>query len=130
MNLLFFDTLYKSFPKHRLIISDFDSLPDTIPGYMAPVVQTRFNGGMVPCSTYMVQQGWFDIFFPTDFELLKDMHSYIGNINSISSTDDSRRMILTQRDFLKRNADLIETRTRSGEIPMLMFYKNFKFLLT
>jgi hypothetical protein len=32
---------------------------------------------MVPCSTYLVQPGYFDIFFPTDFELLRDMYRFV-----------------------------------------------------
>ncbi|KDN43230.1 hypothetical protein RSAG8_06197, partial [Rhizoctonia solani AG-8 WAC10335] len=65
------------FPRHRLLLSDFSSLPDTIPGYNAPVVQTRVSDVMVPCETYLVHQGYFDIFFPTNFELLRDMYECI-----------------------------------------------------
>lgn len=32
---------------------------------------------MVPCSTYLVQPGYFDIFFPTDFEKLRDMYRLV-----------------------------------------------------
>lgn len=70
-------TLRQHFPRHRLLLSDFSSLPDTIPGHMAPVVQTRFQNTTVPCSTLLVKQGFFDIFFPTDFERLRDMYEYI-----------------------------------------------------
>ncbi|KAJ3556743.1 hypothetical protein NM688_g1853 [Phlebia brevispora] len=70
-------TLRQFFPRHRLLLSDFSSLPDTIPGICAPVVQTRVRNTMVPCSTFLVKQGYFDIFFPTDFERLRDMYEHV-----------------------------------------------------
>lgn len=74
----FLEILRDKFPRHRLLLSDFSSLPDSIEGaYNAPVVQTRYKGTMIPCSTYMVQPGYFDIFFPTNFELLRDMYQVI-----------------------------------------------------
>jgi len=70
-------TLRQHFPRHRLVLSDFSSLPDTIPGINAPVVQTRYRNTTVPTSTLLVYQGYFDIFFPTDFGRLRDMYEYI-----------------------------------------------------
>jgi len=75
LNLL--QTLRNHFPRHRLLLSDFSSLPDTIQGVNAPVVQTRFRNVTVPCTTLLVKQGFFDIFFPTDFERLRDMYEFI-----------------------------------------------------
>lgn len=72
-----FQILHKYFPRHRLLLSDFSSLPDSVPGINAPVVQTRLRGNMVPCSTFLVKQGFFDIFFPTDFERVRDMYEHI-----------------------------------------------------
>ncbi|CAE6472059.1 hypothetical protein ACGC1H_003838 [Rhizoctonia solani] len=83
--LEFLILLHDKFPRHRLLLSDFSSLPDTIPGYNAPVVQTRVNDVMVPCETYLVHQGYFDIFFPTNFELLRDMYECI-----VGGGDDNR----------------------------------------
>ena len=70
-------TLRRYFPRHRLLLSDFSSLPDSIPGVNAPVVQTRYQNTTVPTSTLFVQPGYFDIFFPTDFERLRDMYEHI-----------------------------------------------------
>lgn len=70
-------SLRNHFPRHRLLLSDFSSLPDAISGVNAPVVQTRFRNVTVPCSTLLVRQGYFDIFFPTDFGRLRDMYEYI-----------------------------------------------------
>ncbi|KAL1925426.1 uncharacterized protein VTP21DRAFT_309 [Calcarisporiella thermophila] len=122
--LLFLENLREHFPQHRLLISDFDRLPDTIQGVDAPVVQTRYRRTMVPCSTYMVQPGWFDIFFPTNFELMRDIYHLVCR----PSQADSTIKIMTHREFLERYADLERTSTRSGENPMLEFYGNHKFL--
>ncbi|KAJ6614175.1 S-adenosyl-L-methionine-dependent methyltransferase [Mycena sp. CBHHK59/15] len=70
-------TLRNHFPRHRLLLSDFSSIPDTIPGRNAPVVQTRFQNITVPCTTLLVAHGFFDIFFPTDFTRLRDMYEHI-----------------------------------------------------
>ncbi|TFY54744.1 hypothetical protein EVG20_g9584 [Dentipellis fragilis] len=70
-------TLRTHFPRHRLLLSDFSSLPDTIPGVNAPVVQTRFQNTTIPCSTLFVRQGYFDIFFPTHFGRLREMYEHV-----------------------------------------------------
>ncbi|KND03976.1 uncharacterized protein SPPG_01425 [Spizellomyces punctatus DAOM BR117] len=125
MCLRLFDQLNEHFPKHRLIISDFDSLPDSVAGLNAPVVQTRYQGMMIPCSTYLVQPGWFDIFFPTNFELMRDMYNAVCGKGGRQSAK-----VVTQQEFLEKNANLLATKTKSGDNPMLGFYKNFKFLLS
>lgn len=50
----FFDVLEKYFPQHKLVTSDFDSLPQAIKGLNAPVVQTRYQRRMVPVTTPLV----------------------------------------------------------------------------
>lgn len=65
------------FPRHRLLLTDFSSLPDAVPGANAPVVQTSVRGTMVPCKTIFVRQGYFDILFPTAFEQLRDMYECV-----------------------------------------------------
>ncbi|RXW13565.1 hypothetical protein EST38_g12286 [Candolleomyces aberdarensis] len=82
-------TLRTNFPRHRLLLSDFSSLPETIPGHNAPVVQTRFRNTTIPCSTLLVKQGYFDIFFPTDFERLRDMYEYLlSQPHSVKNSSD------------------------------------------
>ncbi|KAI9098097.1 S-adenosyl-L-methionine-dependent methyltransferase [Phlyctochytrium arcticum] len=131
MCMRLFDQLNSHFPKHRLVISDFDALPDAVKGISAPVVQTRYQGMMIPCSTYLVQPGWFDIFFPTNFELMLDMYDLICTSSRTTDKSTARAAtIMTQREFLEQNADLEATRTKSGENPMLNFYQNFKFFLS
>jgi len=47
----------------------------------------------VPCTTYLVQPGFFDIFFPTDFEALREMYTLVMSkprqLSSTSSTSSS-----------------------------------------
>jgi len=62
---LFLERLRERLPQHRLLVADFSDLPDTVPGRNGPVVQTRVGNEMVPCETFLVKQGYFDIFFPT-----------------------------------------------------------------
>ena len=52
--LQFFDILEKYFPAHRLLTSDFHTLPDAVRGLNSPVVQTRFERRMVPVTTPLV----------------------------------------------------------------------------
>lgn len=52
----FFDILDNYFPGHRLLASDFSTLPDAVPGINAPVVQTRYKRRTVPVSTPFVSQ--------------------------------------------------------------------------
>jgi hypothetical protein len=126
MLLSLLDVLSEYFPHHHLVLSDFDSLPNAIPGYMGPVVQTRYQKAMVPCNTYLVQQGYFDIFFPTNFEELRGMYgmlcpSYFG----------TRRMqVMSHRKFIETWGDMKQTTTRSGENPMRDYYENVKMLIS
>ena len=53
--LQFFDVLERYFPAHRLLASDFHSLPQAIKGLNAPVVQTRFERRMIPVRTPLVR---------------------------------------------------------------------------
>ncbi|KAG0083588.1 hypothetical protein BGZ92_010637 [Podila epicladia] len=125
--LLLLESLKNHFPKHRLVLSDFFVLPEAIKGTDAPVVQTRYSGTMVPVSTYMVMPGMFDIFFPTNFELLKDMYQQVCRP---SLGMEKSVKVQTQKDFLERYGDLEKTRTQSGENPMLMYYENNKMFLS
>lgn len=118
--LHFFQVLKHRFPNHSLISSDFHSLPNTMPGYYnAPVVQTVIQDRMVDVSTYMCHQGYFDIMFPTDFNLASDLYRL--------STNKHPKVEL-HREFLEQWADIDAIATRKGEHPMLDFYKNVSFM--
>lgn len=117
----FFDILNDYFPAHRLLASDFNTLPDAIPGLNAPVVQTRYKRRTVTVSTPFVHQGYFDIFFPTDFNVVEDIYRAItGKLTLVSS----------HADFMERWAYLEDTETRSGENPLLTWYRNASVLCT
>ncbi|EGP87352.1 unnamed protein product [Zymoseptoria tritici ST99CH_1A5] len=117
----FFSILSTKFPAHRLITSDFHSLPQTIKGYNAPVVQTRYQRRTVPVSTPLVQQGYFDILFPTDFGVMEDIYRAItGRLTRV----------MTHEDFFQRWAYVEDTRMRSGENALLGWYKNASVMLT
>ncbi|CAG8980529.1 hypothetical protein HYALB_00002526 [Hymenoscyphus albidus] len=117
----FFDILEKYFPAHRLVTSDFHDLPDTIKGVNAPVVQTRYRRRTVPVSTPFVQQGYFDILFPTDFCVMEQMYRAItGKLTRV----------LTHEEFLRRWAYVEETETKNGDNPLLSWYKNASVLTT
>lgn len=161
----FFDILAKHFPRHRLLTSDFHSLPDAVKGINAPVVQTRYQRRMVPVSTPLVclllslpslpspppfpsnfrtrsrkeekkikteanianksfnqvHQGYFDILFPTNFAVLESMYrAMTGKLTRVS----------THEEFLRRWAYVEETETKSGENPLLSWYKNASVMST
>ncbi|EHY60533.1 hypothetical protein ABEF92_003444 [Exophiala dermatitidis] len=119
--LEFFDVLHKYFPAHRLVLSDFNYLPDAVPGLNAPVVQTRYQRRNVQVTTPFVHQGYFDIFFPTDFAMMEDIYRAItGRLTRVSS----------HRDFLESWAFVEDTQVRSGENPMLSWYENASVMTT
>ena len=53
--LQFFEILQKYFPRHNLLCNDFHTLPGSIAGYNAPVVQTRYKRRTVPVTTPLVR---------------------------------------------------------------------------
>ncbi|THC97603.1 hypothetical protein EYZ11_002893 [Aspergillus tanneri] len=117
----FFDILNSYFPGHRLVASDFSSLPNAVAGLNGPVVQTRYMRHTVPVSTPFVQQGYFDIFFPTDFNVVEDLYRAItGKLTQVTSHED----------FMRRWAYIEDTETRNGENPLLSWYKNASVMIT
>lgn len=138
--LKLFKMLHHYFPQHRLLLSDFAQLPDAIPGHTAPVVQTRYKGQTVPCTTYLVQQGFFDIFFPTDFKHLQQLYEAVQrryaknagtkNSNTETSTTANAQQgldVLSHRDFLERWGETQRTKLKNGDNPMLDHYENAAF---
>ncbi|OBT77220.1 hypothetical protein VF21_04102 [Pseudogymnoascus sp. 05NY08] len=116
-----FDILAKYFPQHKLVTSDFHSLPDTIKGVNAPVVQTRYQRTTVPVTTPLVHQGYFDILFPTDFTVMENVYQALtGKLTRV----------LSHEEFLQRWADVEGTETKSGENPLLTWYKNASVMTT
>lgn len=117
--LKFFTVLKRHFPNHQLIASDFTHFDKTIPGYNSPTVQTMHRENMVNVDTYMVEQGYFDIMFPTDFQVMNGMYQQVTGKTSATAS---------HRAFLEKWAETESTRTKSGENPMLELYSNAAFL--
>ncbi|WVO17807.1 hypothetical protein L204_105505 [Cryptococcus depauperatus] len=155
--ILFAEKLREILPGHRLLIADFNELPDALDGRNGPVVQTRYGKSMVSCETFLVKQGYFDIFFPTDFEHFRDVYSVIMNSPIItppsislpppSSSNFERDFfshsvgvkgfrrrevkIYSHADFLKQfgGKEVLErTKVRDGGNVMLGMYKNAKMM--
>jgi hypothetical protein len=120
----FFQVLSTYFPHHRLILSDFTSLPDSAPGINAPVVQTRYQRRTIPVTTPFVHQGYFDIFFPTNFELMEDM--YRATTGKLSRVRGQREWLRGWSEFVEgeRGGGVTRTTTKSGEDVMGVWYKN------
>ncbi|KAF3051945.1 hypothetical protein E8E11_007394 [Didymella keratinophila] len=117
----FFHILASKFPNHKLISSDFHKLGEAVEGINAPVVQTRYKRQMIPVSTPLVHQGYFDILFPTDFEVMEPMYTAI--------TGKFARTY-THEDFMAGRADIAETSTRNGDNPLVTWYKNASVMIT
>ena len=133
--LEFINVLHSKFPRHRLLASDFHALPDAMQGINAPVVQTRYRGTMVPCSTYMVFPGYFDIMFPTNFNDLNAVYSEVANESSgyfshVRHKTGLKGKISSHAEFMGDWADIDATKTVSGENPLLDFYENASFIAT
>lgn len=119
--LRFFEVLREHLPRARLLLADFDELPSTVPGLYGPIVQRRDRkGGYEEFNSYMVQMGSCDIFFPTDFELLKRMHGEVLGIHS---------QVIKSSEFIAKYANVTLSRTKTGYNPMLEDYANTSFLV-
>lgn len=68
-----------------------------------------------------VHQGYFDILFPTDFNITEAIYRAItGKLTRVES----------HGDFMKRWAFVEDTQTRSGENPLLTHYRNASVMVT
>lgn len=138
------------FPRHHALVSDFYALPQAVKGVDGPVVQTRLapsagaammaGGGRggettsaatpVAVSAYAVLQGFFDIFFPTDFEVLRDVYEHV--VAEQGQQQHTRSPIVSShRAFLERYPDLAKECALDGgkgSNPMLEWYANVKWL--
>lgn len=128
------DMLAAYFPRHHLVLIDFDNLPSGVPGVNAPLVQRKYlvdedrgssNKHYVSRSfdTYLVPKGTCDIFFPTDFLTLQLVY------NKLCRRTNST--VLKHSEFIRkfaRNDKL--TCTRDGYNPMFQDYRNMSVFLS
>lgn len=116
------------FPGHRLILADFASLFNTIQGVNGPLVQTAYKGLMVPCDTYLLPPGWYDIVFPTNFELLREM--YLLTCRGSKAGNEKSVKAIKYDDFLERYGDIEQPKPKKGVPMQLMHQPNVKVFLT
>ncbi|TID18664.1 hypothetical protein CANINC_003838 [Pichia inconspicua] len=114
-----FKILNRYFPNHQIVASDFNNFDKTIKGYNAPTVQTMYKDNMVNTDSYMVEQGYFDIMFPTNFTTINELYQQVTGKKS---------HVASHAQFLKEWADYKRTETKSGENPMLDLYSNADFI--
>eukprot|EP00899_Mesostigma_viride_P015040 jgi/Mesvir1/23537/Mv18237-RA.2 len=140
------NTLHAARPAHMLIAADFATLPDvTIEGDRAPLVASTVGGRTVDHTTYLVPEGSADIFFPTDFNLLREMDllasatSYHkGDHPSHCEAQAEQGDALSVRQgwhvstaaFMRTFADHQQTQTKSGYNPLLEDFSNTRIYLS
>lgn len=107
------------FQKHTLLLSDFSTLPNRVPGYCGPLVQTCLRGVTTAVPTYLVKRGFFDIMFQTNFPVLSQLYKHLQKHRPNCSASVS-----SHPDLMKQYADLKKTRLRDGFNPLLDEYLN------
>jgi len=137
--LRLFDTLHRVRPNHRLLAADFDYLPETvIQGENAPLVARTTAGVTKDYSSYLVQPGVADIFFPSDFELLARLYNQCSTSKSGSDVEGSGGSAgyMKSKDFFEKWAVIggkeegRKTQCRDGYNPLLEDYSNTAFLFS
>ena len=122
--LRFLEALKRCFPRHSLILSDFDSLPGLVmKGAGGPVVQSVDKKNHI-CdrSHYLLPPDISaDIFFPTDFDSLKCLYEHItGNSAGIQPASE----------FFKPFEESVKKcRTMSGYCPLTEYYSNTSYFV-
>ncbi|KAI5064689.1 hypothetical protein GOP47_0019384 [Adiantum capillus-veneris] len=137
-SLQLLEGLYSMRPNLALIVSDFSVLPDVqVQGERAPLVASKKDGVTVDLSSYLDVKGDADIFFPTDFQLLRqlDRHCYLSAqaraVPHITAHKAPRQsFIVPVSKFMRQYADISKTETKDGFNPLLDDYSNMQFFLT
>lgn len=68
-----------------------------------------------------MHQGYFDILFPTDFGVMESIYRAVTG--KLTRT-------MSHEAFMRSWAYVEDTQTRSGENPLLSWYKNASVLVT
>ncbi|KAN0031719.1 hypothetical protein ACTFIV_005585 [Dictyostelium citrinum] len=137
------------FPKHHIILADFDELPSLVSGENAPTVQEKIpittgdidNPYYIPGTNkrgyqsierdeILVQPGTCDIFFPHDWKNLHSMYCYTNKDRP--NFQPSQVISLKHKNFIKKYGleYLDKTKTKSTYNPMISDYSNMSFLLS
>lgn len=82
----------------------------------------------MPCTTYLVQPGRFDIFFPTDFEDLVDTYQTL--MNEHTNLLSHKLQNLSHAEFVTQFGEPEATKLKDGSNPMLEYYENVRVLVS
>lgn len=98
-------------PHHALVAADFSRLPPAggVVGEMAPVVASKSDGVNTDHSTYLVEPGTADIFFPTDFHLLKKM--WLESALEDAVAQELKEKVRGERHFARASAPSARARS-------------------
>lgn len=115
--------LSRFFPNHGLLLADFNSLEETMPGHNAPLIQATKGMDTEVKATYLnTEMGAYDILFPTNFRYLTALHAAVTHRPS---------SVVPQVDFLQKYCPTLnQTRTRSGYNPLLSDFINTSVLVS
>jgi hypothetical protein len=116
--LRMFTVLGAYFPRHQLLLADFDALPTSVPGRNAPVVS---GPGKLDYNSYLIGMGSADIFFPTDFSLMQTIYRRVCGRESY---------VYKHAALMRKLGDLPKTTINDGSNPMLEDYPNFSALVS
>ncbi|CAM9748321.1 unnamed protein product, partial [Chrysoparadoxa australica] len=134
------EVLKNSFPAHRAMMFDFDSLPPPaplhpsdpldpslavdlpLPAALEPLTSSRDRHAHLAkdLPSYLVQPGTADIFFPIDFINLQALYNGICR----SEPHASKAKLLKQGAFMSMHAPLMQTKTRTGYNPLVEDFEN------
>jgi hypothetical protein len=141
-------------PRHRLILADFDGLPEPdvhartvssdnqvrmyCPAHCSPINASKdpVERRTIDHLTYLSpRRGTADALFPTDFTFLAEIIRHEHRVSCDTPHDQHHRPSITvevmpSHRFLGRYGDVAQTRTMSGYNPMLEDYANTSILLT
>lgn len=118
--------LHKVLPQAKYILSDFDMLreaPTAGSGFNAPTVSTKLEASDAKkdYDSYLVPRGAADIFFPTNFRLLRLMHQ---------KTTGNDSEFLKTWEFVERYSDKNWAATKSGYNPLKEDFLNTSFFIS
>lgn len=120
---MLFKKLHTSFPQHNVICADFTDLRGAMYGLNAPLVQKTEGNETIEQSSYLTApKGEYDIFFPTNFTLLKAIYH-------MTTKEPCSSKVLSSKEFMKRYANTKATKTKLGYNPLLDDFTNTAFFL-
>ncbi|KAL4445616.1 hypothetical protein ABPG74_006167 [Tetrahymena malaccensis] len=113
-------------PNHNVIFADFDMLKTAESAKMginAPIVSQKLSKSheKKDFSTYLVQRGQADIFFPTDFRLLSHLYKQVCN---------KKGKALKSYQFMDIYSKEKWAETKSGYNPLKEDFENTSFFIT